>query len=103
MIKEDDLFITVGDENGYESSVDNDDDISSDDDPDSNKLEAEVNNNMYRIHSNQRTCSNKRTLLFRGDRAFQELENRTIIKRDTAIFVQNLKNFYKNGHNSAKN
>ncbi len=51
MIKEDDSFITVGDENGYESSVDNDDDISSDDDPDSNKLEAEVNNNMYCIHS----------------------------------------------------
>ena len=32
----------VGDENGYESSVDNDDDVSSDDDPDARKIDSDV-------------------------------------------------------------
>ena len=36
-------LLAVSEENGYESSIDNDDDISSDEDPDVvNKLEAEV-------------------------------------------------------------
>ena len=41
-------MLVVNEENGYESSVDNDDDISSDDDPDlENKLEAEVGQAKY--------------------------------------------------------
>ncbi len=36
------VVATPGDENEYESSVDNDDDMSSDDDPDANKMESEV-------------------------------------------------------------
>ena len=40
------MHVVVNEENGYESSVDNDDDISSDEDPDvENKLEAEVGKN----------------------------------------------------------
>ena len=36
-------LLVASEENGYESSIDNDDDISSDEDPDVvNKLEAEV-------------------------------------------------------------
>ena len=36
------LCIFVGEDNGYESSIDNDDDISSDDDPETRRIEAEV-------------------------------------------------------------
>ena len=34
--------LRTGDENGYESSVDNDDDISSDDDPEAHKGDSDV-------------------------------------------------------------
>ena len=45
-------LLAVSEENGYESSIDNDDDISSDEDPDVvNKLEAEVSSsNILPFH-----------------------------------------------------
>ena len=47
------MYVVVNEENGYESSVDNDDDISSDEDPDvEHKLEAEVGRNTCNL-----TCS----------------------------------------------
>ena len=46
-----------------------------------------------------------RALVIEHSRAFKRwfpIENRTIIKRDKAIFVQNLNPFYKTSHNSVK-
>ena len=77
-------LLAASEENGYESSIDNDDDISSDEDPDVvNKLEAEVSS-LYTSISSKRDDSKKD--IFKTTR-FADLKHRMLKVGNALLYL----------------